>query len=138
MHRIVPNVFLFLLAQIWSELVKYLSRYLLLSICSIRHCCCYYTIILSYIMLFSSKAGLLPTPNSTKIHSKNPNDYIKTSNYPIPFQAVNIVESFNINCQPTWDISVASKLVKFRAEKGISLAKFIRTVRRAMCSLKQW
>ncbi|CAB3990385.1 Hypothetical predicted protein [Paramuricea clavata] len=67
-------------------------------------------------MLFSSKAGLLPTPNSTKIYSKNPNDFIKTSNYPIPFQAANIVESFNINCQPTWDISVSPKLVKFKAE----------------------
>ena len=71
-------------------------------------------------MLFSSKAGLLPTPNSTRIHSKNPNVYIKSSNYPIPFQATNIVESFNINCQPTWDISVASKLVKFRAEWDLS------------------
>ena len=75
---------------------------------------------LPYIMLFSPKAGLLPTPDSPKINSKNPNDYIKSSNYPIPFQAVNIAESFNINCQPTWDINVASKVVKFRAEWDLS------------------
>jgi hypothetical protein len=71
-------------------------------------------------MLFSPKAGILPTPNSPKINSKNPNDYIKSSNYPIPFQAVNIAESFNINCQPTWDINVASKAVTFRAEWDLS------------------
>ena len=67
-------------------------------------------------MFYSPKAGLLPTPNTPQIHSPNPEDYVKCSYYPIPVQAVNIIESFNIRCQPTWDINVATKYVKFKAE----------------------
>ena len=67
-------------------------------------------------MFYSPKAGLLPTPNTPQIHSPNPEDYVKCSYYPIPVQAVNIIESFNIRCQPTWDINVATKHVKFKAE----------------------
>ena len=69
-------------------------------------------------MFYSPKAGLLPTPNTPQIHSPNHSfsDYVKCSYYPIPVLAVNIIESFNIHCQPTWDINVATKHVKFKAE----------------------
>ena len=72
-------------------------------------------------MVFSSSnPGLLPTPNSPKIISKSMKDYIHPSFYPIPFQAVNIVESLNINCPPTWDLNVTSKNIKFKAEWDLS------------------
>ena len=71
-------------------------------------------------MAFSSKSGLLPSPNGPKIHSSNAKDYIKRSYYPIPFQAMNIIESFNIQSKPTWDINVTAKTVKFKAEWDLS------------------
>ena len=70
-------------------------------------------------MEFSPKNGLLPTPNGPKLHSPKAQDYVKRSYFPIPFQAVNIIESFNIQSKPTWDINVTSKALKFKAEWDI-------------------
>ena len=70
-------------------------------------------------MEFLLKNGLLPTPNGPKLHSPKAQDYVKRSYFPIPFQAVNIIESFNIQSKPTWDINVTSKALKFKAEWDI-------------------
>ena len=71
-------------------------------------------------MVFSSNPGLLPTPNSPQVHSLNMNDFIQRSCYPIPYQAVTIIENFAINGPSTWDLNVAAKHIKFKAEWNLS------------------
>ena len=71
-------------------------------------------------MVFSSKPGLLPTPNSPEIHSTNMKDYIHRSYYPIPFQAVTIIENLPIKSSPTWELNVATKQIKFKVEWNLA------------------
>ena len=58
--------------------------------------------------------GLLQTPNSPIINSKNPKDYIKPSYFPIPYEVVQIVESFNVKSIHSWDINVSKQNVVFK------------------------
>ncbi len=60
--------------------------------------------------------GLLPNPNCPVLKSPNAQDYVKRSNYPIPYQAVGIIESCNVRCSPTWDINVTSNSIHFKLQ----------------------
>ena len=60
--------------------------------------------------------GLLPTPNSPRLNSTNPNDFVKPSLFPLPYQAVHIIESLEINSPPTWLINVKKNSVNFKIE----------------------
>ncbi len=64
-------------------------------------------------------AGLLPTPTSPIIKSDNPEDYIKSSNYPIPYQAMIAVEGANTHELLTWDINVTTQNVKVKIEWSV-------------------
>ena len=60
--------------------------------------------------------GLLPTPNSPRLNSTNPNDFIKSSFFSLPYQAIHIIESLEINSSPTWHLNVNKGSVNFRIE----------------------
>ena len=62
--------------------------------------------------------GLLPTPNSPRLNSTNPNDFVKSSLFPLPYQAVHIIESLEINSPPTWLINVKKKQCQFQDRVG--------------------
>lgn len=72
------------------------------------------------IMVFPLDNGLLPTPNSPPITSANMDYFISPSKFPLPYQAVSIIESFPLICSPTWDLNVSSKNVKLKLEWSIS------------------
>ena len=61
--------------------------------------------------------GLLPTPSSPIIKSSNMDNYIKSSCFPIPYQAVMVVESCSsIVDISSWDINVSTKSLKIKFE----------------------
>ena len=62
---------------------------------------------------------MIPTPASPIIKSVNPEDYIKSSNYPIPYQAMIAVEGANTHELLTWDINVTTQNVKVKIEWSV-------------------
>ncbi len=64
--------------------------------------------------------GLLPDPNTSILHSPNIEDYVKRSNFPIPYQAAEIIESCNVNKSPTWDINVNNKNINLKLQWNLS------------------
>lgn len=64
--------------------------------------------------------GILPTPNSPKIHSTNMNMYVKHSYYPIPYQVVCAIESCNVDSISSWDINVTEKTIKVKVQYDLT------------------
>ena len=67
-------------------------------------------------MVLPLRDGILPTPKSSKINSKDSTSFISPSTYPLPYEAVQIINSFNICEQPKWNISVGTKNIKLKME----------------------
>ena len=67
----------------------------------------------------STSPGILPIPNSPIIKNNDPANYIKCSNYPIPYQATIAVEGTNIHDISSWDISITNQNVKVKFEWSI-------------------
>lgn len=67
----------------------------------------------------NASTGLLPTPTCPTIKSNNPNDFIKGSFYPIPYQAIIAVEGAKTHELLTWDINVTSQSVKVKMEWSV-------------------
>jgi hypothetical protein len=67
----------------------------------------------------NASTGLLPTPTCPTIKSNNPNDFIKGSFYPIPYQAIIAIEGAKTHELLTWDINVTSQSVKVKMEWSV-------------------
>lgn len=69
-----------------------------------------------YPRLINGYNGLLPTPNSSAISSKDPAAFVGQSYYPIPHQAIIAIENANIHEITSWDIQVTTQSVKIKIE----------------------
>ena len=70
--------------------------------------------------IMAKSSGILPTPRSPAIKNGVPASYVKSSYYPIPYQAIIVTESCDIHEILSWDINVSSKLVKIKVEWSLS------------------
>ena len=60
--------------------------------------------------------GLLPSPKSPPISGLQADKYVGSSTYPLPYDAVVVLEGCSIENLLSWDISVSSKAIKVKIE----------------------
>lgn len=63
-----------------------------------------------------AKSGLLPTPNSPRMTSNNLDRFVKPSLFPLPYPAIHIIESLEINSSPSWLLNVTKTNINFKIE----------------------
>ena len=78
--------------------------------------------VLSTVMVIKSPSamnyspGLLPTPRSRPNPDLRAENYIGSSLYPIPFQAVIMLDGCSLSDLVSWDLSVSSKVLKVKLD----------------------
>lgn len=65
--------------------------------------------------------GILPTPQNSPIKDQQPKNYIGASLYPLPYQAVLVLEGCPFQNLLSWDISVSSKSIKVKIQWSSNL-----------------
>ena len=65
--------------------------------------------------------SILPTPQSLPIKDQHPKNYIGSSFYPLPYQAVLVLEGCSLQDLLSWDISISSKSIKVKIQWSSNL-----------------